>query len=465
MSRFSEVLHGGPVNAEEIGRVRSVIMFEEPDLQARLVRFGALLVMASAIATFGLYADSVATVIGAMIVAPLMLPIMGLAFGIAIGDRKAIWTSLLVGVSGMATAIAVGYLISFMMPSAFDPTSNTQIMARTAPRLVDLMAALATGLAGAFAISRSDVSDTLPGVAIAISLVPPLANVGILLGSNRPDLAAGSLLLFVTNYLAILLTGSFVFGIMGYPKAALEGKTPRIKHAAIAIVVVMVMIVAVPLGVTSFQVLTGHAAEAGVAERTKAWLEGTRLPVRLGDYRPRQRRGDRRRPGQAARARSTSVELEGEYVWACRTSRGCSVRCDRDRAPVADERETGYEVEKPPAASTIDEYIAGFPPETQAKLEEIRALIAATAPEATETISYAIPTFDLEGKHLVHFAGFAKHVGFYPIPTGMEAFKEELSAYKTGKGSVQFPLTDPLPVDLIRRVVEFRVTEVERKTK
>ena len=155
MSRFSEVLHGGPVDAEEIGRVRAVIMFEEPDLQARLVRFGALLVMASAIATFGLYADSVATVIGAMIVAPLMLPIMGLAFGIAIGDRKAIGTSLLVGVSGMATAIAVGYLISFMMPSVFDPTSNTQIMARTAPRLVDLMAALATGLAGAFAISRS----------------------------------------------------------------------------------------------------------------------------------------------------------------------------------------------------------------------------------------------------------------------------------------------------------------------
>jgi uncharacterized membrane protein len=105
--------------------------------------------------------------------------------------------------------------------------------------------------------------------------VPPLANVGILLGSNRPDLAAGSLLLFVTNYLAILLTGSFVFGIMGYPSAALEGKTPRIKHAAIAIVVVMVMIVAVPLGVTSFRVMTGHAAESGVAEQTKAWLEGS----------------------------------------------------------------------------------------------------------------------------------------------------------------------------------------------
>ena len=91
-------------------------------------------------------------------------------------------------------------------------------------------------------------------------------------------------------------------------------------------------------------------------------------------------------------------------------------------------------------ANSIDEYIAGFPPETQEVLEELRALIRASAPDATETISYAIPTFDLNGHHLVHFAGYAKHVGFYPMPSGIEAFKEELEPYKSGKGSVQFPL-------------------------
>jgi uncharacterized hydrophobic protein (TIGR00271 family) len=275
MSRFGEVLHGGPVDAGEVARVREVVMFEEPGLQARLVRFWALLILAAAIATFGLYADSVAAVIGAMIVAPLMLPIMGLAFGIAIGDRGAIVTSLLVGVGGMLTAVLVGYLISFIMPSAFDPTTNGQIMARTAPRLVDLLAALATGLAGAFAIGRKDVSDTLPGVAIAISLVPPLANVGILLGSGRSDLAFGSLLLFVTNYLAILLTGSFVYGIMGYPKAALGTSSRKVKGAAIAIVVVMVLIIALPLGVTSARVLIRSAAEQRVTEATKAWIDGS----------------------------------------------------------------------------------------------------------------------------------------------------------------------------------------------
>ena len=110
-------------------------------------------------------------------------------------------------------------------------------------------------------------------------------------------------------------------------------------------------------------------------------------------------------------------------------------------------------------AGSIDEYIAGFPTETQVVLEELRALIRAAAPGATETISYAIPTFDLNGRHLVHFAGYEKHIGFYPVPSGMEAFKEELKPYRSGKGSAQFPLGQPLPTDLIRRIVEFRVEE------
>jgi uncharacterized protein YdhG (YjbR/CyaY superfamily) len=81
------------------------------------------------------------------------------------------------------------------------------------------------------------------------------------------------------------------------------------------------------------------------------------------------------------------------------------------------------------------------------------------APEATETISYAIPTFDLNGKHVVHFAGFAHHVGFYPSPSGIEAFASELEGYKRGRGSIQFPLDEPLPVDLIRRMVALRLKE------
>jgi uncharacterized protein YdhG (YjbR/CyaY superfamily) len=110
-------------------------------------------------------------------------------------------------------------------------------------------------------------------------------------------------------------------------------------------------------------------------------------------------------------------------------------------------------------ARSIDEYIAEFPPETREVLEEVRALIKATAPDATEVMSYAIPTFNLNGRHLVHFAGYERHVGFYPGASGIAAFEAELGPYTHAKGSVQIPLDQPIPADLIRRMVEFRVRE------
>jgi uncharacterized protein YdhG (YjbR/CyaY superfamily) len=116
-------------------------------------------------------------------------------------------------------------------------------------------------------------------------------------------------------------------------------------------------------------------------------------------------------------------------------------------------------------ASSIDEYIAEFPPETRKVLEEVRAVIKASAPDATETISYAIPTFDLNGRHLVHFAGYKSHIGFYPGSRGIEAFREEIKSYKSAKGSVQFPLDQPMPTDLIRRIVEHRVKESTGKAR
>ena len=115
--------------------------------------------------------------------------------------------------------------------------------------------------------------------------------------------------------------------------------------------------------------------------------------------------------------------------------------------------------------STIDEYIASFPKETQILLKKVRATIKKVAPNLAETISYAIPTFQLNGKSLVHFAGFKNHIGFYATPTGHKEFKEELANYKQGKGSVQFPLDQPIPYDLIKRIVKFRVEELTNKTK
>ena len=106
----------------------------------------------------------------------------------------------------------------------------------------------------------------------------------------------------------------------------------------------------------------------------------------------------------------------------------------------------------------IDDYIAGFPPNVQAILEKIRAIIRAEAPEAEEAIKYRMPTFILNG-NLIHFAAFEHHIGLYPTPSGTEKFKDEIAHYKAAKGSIQFPLDEPIPYGLIKRITKFRVKE------
>ena len=110
------------------------------------------------------------------------------------------------------------------------------------------------------------------------------------------------------------------------------------------------------------------------------------------------------------------------------------------------------------APRTIDEYIAGFPQEVQEILEKVRTAIQQAAPGAEETIKYQIPTFILQG-NLVHFGAFKTHIGFYPTPSGIEQFRDELSRYELAKGTVQFALDKPIPFDLISRIVQFRVRE------
>ena len=107
---------------------------------------------------------------------------------------------------------------------------------------------------------------------------------------------------------------------------------------------------------------------------------------------------------------------------------------------------------------TVDDYISQFPKDIQKILENLRKLIKNTAPESKEMINYGIPTYKLNG-NLVHFAGFKNHIGFYPTPTGIEKFKDKLSDYKLSKGTIQFPINNPLPLDLIREIVIFRVNE------
>ncbi|MFZ2359174.1 MAG: DUF1801 domain-containing protein [Anaerolineae bacterium] len=112
-----------------------------------------------------------------------------------------------------------------------------------------------------------------------------------------------------------------------------------------------------------------------------------------------------------------------------------------------------------PAPQTIDEYIAAFPDHVQQILQQIRQTIHEAAPDAQEAISYQMPTFKLHGRSVVHFGAFKKHIGFYPAPVGLEAFKDELAPYASSKGAVQFPLNQPIPFDLISKITAFRVQQ------
>ena len=184
-----------------------------PERNRRLSRFWLLLPLSAVIASAGVVSDSTATVIGAMIVAPLMTPILGIVLAVVLSDGANLRRCLLLVVVGAAAVVGLGWVAGLFVPYPVVAATNAQVAARVTLQLVDLAAALATGAVGSVALVRSDISDTLPGVAIAISLVPPLAVVGITLESGAPRESLGALLLFTTNVAAILASGIVVMAL------------------------------------------------------------------------------------------------------------------------------------------------------------------------------------------------------------------------------------------------------------
>jgi uncharacterized hydrophobic protein (TIGR00271 family) len=194
--------------------IREAVYLFTGDVGAKQTRFWLLLVLSTVIATTGVIGDSTATVIGAMIIAPLAVPIQGAAVAIAYGELRPLLLSAAVVGGAMAVVVGLAAAIAFVLPELHPPSHNSQITGRASPTLVDLVAAGATGLAGAFAVGRRDIGDILPGVAIAISLVPPLAVVGVTGTEGDWDSAWGALLLFLTNVLAIVVLGTAVFSAL-----------------------------------------------------------------------------------------------------------------------------------------------------------------------------------------------------------------------------------------------------------
>jgi uncharacterized hydrophobic protein (TIGR00271 family) len=251
---------------DDIQRMRDAVFFEGPDVLNRLSRFWILIVLASVIAAGGIAADSTATVIGAMIVAPLMTPILGTMLSVVLADRSNLARSLLLVACGALTAIAIGWLVGLVVVNDVVAATNSQVAGRVHPRLVDLLAALATGAVGSVALVRRDISDTLPGVAIAISLVPPLSVVGFTLEAGKPDQALGALLLFLTNVAAILASGTIVMALYGFHRriapTANPGQRTVNRRNAVIIIAAMVIAVSIPLTATSVTLARDTSREA-----------------------------------------------------------------------------------------------------------------------------------------------------------------------------------------------------------
>ncbi|MCA0295045.1 MAG: TIGR00341 family protein [Actinobacteria bacterium] len=264
----------GRATTADVERMMSrLLLTEGADRPNKLSAFWVLIVLSTVIATAGVMADSTATVIGAMIVAPLMTPILGTALSVVLSRRRLILLNLGMILLGAACVVAISFLLGLTYHSHLVADTNSQIAARVTPRLIDLVAALATGVVGAFAMVRSDVSDTLPGVAIAISLVPPLAVVGLTLESGAPEQALGALLLFGTNVTAIIATGTVVFLAYRVRHAAIALGTPvgRLRRGTVAGVIAAVVALGVPLGIGSAVVVQQELIVARAAPVATAW--------------------------------------------------------------------------------------------------------------------------------------------------------------------------------------------------
>ncbi len=280
------------------------LIFEGEDFTRRVARYGALMTFATAIAALGIQTDSTAVVIGAMLVAPLMTPIMATSLSLVLGLPKRAARSLGLVAGGVAIAVGFSFLIARYAPSVVEIGANSQIASRTAPTLLDLLIALAAGFAGGYAVCRPDVSDSLPGVAIAVALVPPLAVVGITLAGGELVLASGAFLLFLTNLVGIIVASGLMFGTTGVaPWVQLAQNADQLRRTSLTVLVALVLI-SIPLAITGQRILADATNQEAASDATQDWLDEV-----LGRAEDEPRLG-----GGLAALEVVQVNLDGDVV-------------------------------------------------------------------------------------------------------------------------------------------------------
>ena len=284
MGLLSYIIRDNKFTPADVPKFEAKLFFEGARKRPYRERFGVLLFLATLIATMGVMGQSTATVIGAMIVAPLMTPIMATTAALLTGQTARAVRSTVLVVVGVVGVIAVSWLFGSLevlsVGRILSFETNPQITGRISPTSVDFIAALAAGAAGAFAMSRDDIADSLAGVAISIALVPPLCVVGIALAAGEWPAAAGALLLFMTNYLSILLAGGGVLAFLGLPQAATVGDTGAARRNAYIIIAVTALIASVPLALTGDRLAEQSIEQIQAETIVKAWIDGTNYELR-----------------------------------------------------------------------------------------------------------------------------------------------------------------------------------------
>jgi len=279
MSLLGRTIDVGSTYRKPLAELEDDLFLNTGDRRAKQTKFWALLVLASLIAAGGVIGNSTPAVIGAMIVAPLGTPIYGVALAAVIGSHKGMRGALLFLVGGIMLNIALGALCGLVFVERMPLTVNPQVTGRTAPTVLDLAVAIFTGFAGSFALTRKDVSDILAGVAIAISLVPVLAVVGITLGAGQFSMALGAFLLFLANAAAILIAGTVVFGAAKYYQearnAAGEEGARAVRNRGRAFIVILVLVLLIPLGYSSWRTVQNERWQTSIQSDAENWLSGS----------------------------------------------------------------------------------------------------------------------------------------------------------------------------------------------
>lgn len=257
------------------GEIAEGLYFEPPDRTPKLASWWVMLVLSVAIATYGVLQDSTAVVIGAMLIAPLMTPILGAAAAIVNGRTNRLARSMTLVALGVAAAVLLAFIIGKWTPYSIPLEANSQVGSRVSPNVIDMAIALAAGAAGAFATINRRVASGIAGVAIAVALVPPLGVVGLTLEAGLYASSWGAFLLFLTNLVSILLSATAVFVLGGWTSIdRLQSEAPSIAVTS-GIVIAAAMVILLPLLFTSQGLLNEVERQSAASDTVRDWFAGS----------------------------------------------------------------------------------------------------------------------------------------------------------------------------------------------